>query len=107
MASRIPTVDTALDPFINNFQTLIAATPTNYGLVAADATAITAAYTSWHAAFVAAHQPHHAHEGDGAVATKNTQRVNVLGVVGRYATIIRANLGVSDGRQGRARSEYP
>ncbi len=92
--SWLPTNDTALDPFINNFQTLIAGSPTSYGLVAADATAITAAYTSWHAAFLAATNP--TTRTKGTVATKNTQKANVLGVVRRYATIIRANLGVSD-----------
>ena len=92
--SWIPQSDNALDPFVNNFQTLIAATPTNYGLVAADATAITAAYTTWHAAFLAATNP--TTRTKATVATKNTQKANVLAVVRRYATTIRANLGVSD-----------
>jgi len=92
--SWIPTNDDALDPFVNNFQTLIAATPTNYGLVAADATAITAAYTSWHTAYLAATNP--TTRTKATVATKNTQKANVLTVVRRYATTIRANLGVSD-----------
>lgn len=94
MASWIPTIDTELDPFVNNFATLIAATPTNYGLVAADGLALTSAYNSWHAAFLAATNP--TTRTKGTVATKNTQKVNVLGVVRRYATLIRANLGVSD-----------
>lgn len=92
--SWIPQIDVALDPFVNNFQTLIAATPTNYGLVAADSTSITAAYTSWHAAFLAATNP--TTRTKATVATKNTQKTNVMSVVRRYATTIRANLGVSD-----------
>jgi hypothetical protein len=93
-ASWIPVNDDALDPFVNNFQTLIAANPTNYGLVAADATAITAAYTSWHTAFLAAINP--TTRTKATVATKNTQKTNVLQVVRRYAATIRANHGISD-----------
>ena len=57
MTSYIPSKDAQLDDWALNFKTLIAATPTNYGLVAADATAITNAYTSWHTAFLAATNP--------------------------------------------------
>jgi len=42
----IPSRDADLDTWLLNFKTLIAATPTNYGLVAADATAITNAFNS-------------------------------------------------------------
>lgn len=92
--SWIPQNDDALDPFVNNFQTLIAASPTSYSLVAGDATSITAAYASWHAAFAAATNP--TTRTRATVATKNTQKTNVLSVVRRYGTTIRANVGVSD-----------
>jgi len=92
--SWIPTKDDALDPFINNFQTLIAASPTTYSLVVGDATAITAAYTAWHAAYLAAVNP--TTRTTATVATKNIQKTNVLGVVRRYGATIRANIGVSD-----------
>lgn len=92
--SWIPTTDALLDPFVNNFQTLIAASPTTYNLAVSDATAITAAYTSWHAAFLAATNP--TTRTQATVATKNLQKANVLAVVRRYGTTIRANVGVSD-----------
>lgn len=92
--SWIPTDDALLDPFVNNFQTLIAANPTTYNLVAGDATAITAAYTSWHAAFLAATNP--TTRTTATVATKRLQKANVLAVVRRYGATIRANIGVSD-----------
>lgn len=92
--SWIPTSDALLDPFVNNFQTLIAASPTTYNLVAADATAITAAYTSWHAAFLAATNP--TTRTTATIATKNLQKANVLAVVRRYGTTLRANAGLSD-----------
>lgn len=94
MASWIPTKDDALDPFLNNFQTLIAATPANYGLVASDATAITAAYTAWHTAYLAAINP--STRTTATIETKNLQKANVLLVVRRYAATIRANHGISN-----------
>ena len=42
----IPSRDSKLDPWANNFQTLIAANPALYGLMAADAVIITAAYNA-------------------------------------------------------------
>ena len=92
--SWIPLEDSLLDPFVNNFQTLIAATPTAYNLVVADATAITAAYNTWRTAYLAATNP--TTRTKATVATKNLQKANVLAVVRRYATTIRANVGVSD-----------
>ena len=93
-SSYLPTRDPELDSWLNNFQTLIAATPTNYGLVTSDATAITAAYTSWHLAYQAAVNP--STRTHGTVATKNTQKRNVTSVVRGYAATIRANRAVSD-----------
>jgi hypothetical protein len=92
--SWVPVNDDALDPFVNNFQTLIAANPTSYGLAAADATAITAAYTTWRAAYLAAINP--TTRTKATVATKNIQKANVLGVVRRYGATIRVNRGISD-----------
>lgn len=94
MASYIPTRDSELDPWLLNFKTLIAATPTNYGLVAADATAIGNAYTAWHTAFLAATNP--TTRTRATVMTKNEQKVTVLGVVRGYAATIRANRAVTD-----------
>lgn len=92
--SWIPEADGPLDPFVNNFQTLIAATPTAYALSTSDATAITAAYTSWHAAFLAATNP--TTRTHATILTKNVQKGNVLSVIRGYGATIRANRGVSD-----------
>lgn len=92
--SWIPESDGPLDTFVNNFQTLIAAAPTSYGLVTSDATAITAAYTSWHAAFLAATNP--TTRTHATITTKNLQKANVMGVIRGYGATIRANRAISD-----------
>jgi len=92
--SYIPTREADLDGWLNNFQTLIAATPANYGLVAADATAITNAYTSWHSAYQTATNP--TTRTQATITAKNEQKANVLSVVRGYAATIRANRAVSD-----------
>lgn len=94
MNSWIPEKDGPLDTFVNNFQTLIAASPTSYALVASDATAITAAYTTWHAAFLLAINP--TTRTHATITTKNIQKANVMAVVRGYGATIRANRGVSD-----------
>jgi len=92
-ANYLPSRDGDLDTWLLNFKTLIAATPTNYGLVAADATAITNAFNSWHTAYLAASNP--TTRTKGTVATKNIQKGLVTGVVRGYAATIRVNKGVS------------
>jgi len=94
MSSWIPTKDGPLDTFANNFQTLIAGNPTAYSLVAADATAITLAYTNFHSAYLAAINP--TTRTHATIATKNTQKLNVMSVIRGYGATIRANRGVSD-----------
>ncbi|MEK6702935.1 MAG: hypothetical protein AABZ53_11770 [Planctomycetota bacterium] len=94
MANYIPARDADLDAWLANFKTLIAATPTNYGLVAADGTAITTAYTNWHNAFLAATNP--TTRTEATVSTKNTQKALTLTLVRGYAATIRVNAAVSD-----------
>ena len=94
MTRYLPTADGPLDAWVNNFKTLIAASPTTYGLVAGDATSISTAYTNWHAAYLAAINP--TTRTLATVATKKAQKVVVLGVVRGYAGPIRVNLAVSD-----------
>ncbi len=89
-----PTREADLDNWLNNFKTLIAATPTNYGLVTADATAITTAFTSWHSAYQAAVNA--ATRSSLTIEAKNTQKANVLFVVRGYIATIAANRAVSD-----------
>ncbi|MEK6701192.1 MAG: hypothetical protein AABZ53_02940 [Planctomycetota bacterium] len=94
MSSYIPSRDADLESWLQNFKTLIAATPTNYGLVAADGTAITTSYTAWHTAFLAATNP--TTRTKITVAAKNQQKALTLVLVRGYAATIRANLAVSD-----------
>lgn len=93
-SSYIPSREADLDTWLANFKTLIAATPTAYGLVAADGTAITTAYTSWHTAYLAAVNP--TTRTPATVSTKNAQKASVLALVRGYAATIRANMAVSD-----------
>ena len=92
--SYIPSRESDLDTWLANFKTLIAATPTAYGLVTADGTAITNAYNAWHTAYLAAVNP--TTRTRATVITKNEQKSIVLGVVRGYATVIRGNAAVSD-----------
>jgi hypothetical protein len=94
MSNYLPSRDADLDIWALNFSTLIAAAPITYGLVAADATAITNAFNSWHTAFLAATNP--ATRTVATVATKNIQKRNLLGVVRGYAATIRVNRAVTD-----------
>jgi hypothetical protein len=93
-SSYIPQREADLDNWLSNFKTLIAATPTNYGLVAADGTAITNAFNAWHTAYLAAINP--TTRTKATVQTKNEQKANVLHVVRGYAATIRDNAAVSD-----------
>jgi len=90
----IPTRDAELESWLLNFKTLIATTPTNYGLVAADGTAITNSYNAWHTAFLAATNP--STRTGVTVAAKDAQKILTLTLVRTYAKTIRANLAVSD-----------
>jgi len=93
-SSYIPPREADMDNWISNFRTLIAASPTVYGLVSADATAITNAFNAWHTAYLAATNPTTRTRAN--VATKNQQKPIVLGVVRSYANSIQANRAISD-----------
>lgn len=94
MSNWLPIRDADFDTFYSNFKTLIAATPTNYGLVAADGTALTNGFNNWHAAYVAAVNP--STRTTATVATKNQQKTLALALIRGYAATIRVNAGVSD-----------
>ena len=96
--SYIPSRDSDLDTWLLNFKTLIAASPTSYGLVIADATAISTAQGNWHTAYLAAVNP--TTRTTLTVGAKNTQKGIVLGVVRGYAATIRANAAVSESLKG-------
>lgn len=90
----IPSRDAELQAWLLNFKTLIAANPTNYGLVAGDATVITNSYVAWNAAYVAATNP--ATRTHVTIAAKDAQKILTVDVVRTYSTTIRANGAVSD-----------
>ena len=91
----IPSRDSKLDLWADNFQTLIAANPALYGLMAADAVIITAAYDSLARRLLARHVAEHENRDDRQ--HKNTARVTMLGIIRPYATNISLNAGVASG----------
>lgn len=90
----IPNKDADFNDWFENFKTLINANPTNYGLVAGDATAIVAVWTPWTAAYTAAINP--ATRTSATIATKDGARASAEAVVRPYAIRIRNNDAVSD-----------
>lgn len=94
MSNYIPSKESELDPFAINFATLITANPTNYGLVAGDATAIDDAVDDWHLAYQTATNP--GTRTKATIQTKNEMKAIMLSVIRGYAAQIRANRAVSD-----------
>lgn len=90
----IPSRDADFEAWFLNFKTLIAATPTSYGLVSADATVISNSYVAWHSAYVAATTP--TTRNHLTIAAKDAQKILSTDVVRTYSTTIRANTAVSD-----------
>lgn len=93
-APYIPARDGEFDAWFANFNSLITATPTNYGLVAGDAVIIDAQFDIWHPAYVLLTVP--ATNNSPNVAAKDVARANALAVIRPYAQRVRANAGVSD-----------
>ena len=94
VAPYIPPQDGAFDGWLLNFSTLITANPTDYGLVAGDATAIAAQYTAFNAAYVAATDP--VTRTPVTVAAKDTARFAAEAVVRPYAQQVANDPSVSD-----------
>ncbi len=99
----IPSTDSGFDNWFNNFQTVIAANPALYGLVAGDATNITNAYNLWHTLYLLAGTapPHRTPINPGARTPVSIQNMVVNAAASKvlirtYAAIIRGNAGVSD-----------
>jgi hypothetical protein len=90
----VPAPDAQFDIWLENFATLILATPTDYGLVAGDGTAIDAVRDSWAAAYLLAITP--ATRTSANIADKDVERFNAEAVCRPYAQRIRANASVSD-----------
>jgi hypothetical protein len=90
----IPSRDADLEAWLLNFKTLIVASPTSYGLVVGDGTAIGNSYNAWHTAYVAATTP--STRNHITIAAKDAQKILTVDVVRTYSTTIRANTAVSD-----------
>lgn len=92
--SYIPAKDADYDAWANNFQTLITANPSLYGLVTADAVSISSEFAVWHAAYLLVLSP--TTKTKTTVNSKDTARNASTALFRAYATIIRANLSVTD-----------
>lgn len=90
----IPAADLAFDAWLTNFSTLLTAAPTDYGLIAGDATLVAARKTAFHAALILATDP--GTRTPSTVADKDAERVLAEAVVRPYATQISRNPTVSN-----------
>jgi hypothetical protein len=90
----IPSKDADLASWADNFSTLITASPTTYGLISGDATAIAAVVDPFLAAYTVITVP--ATKTIVTVADKNTTKFAMLSVVRSYAQRIATNPGVAD-----------
>lgn len=93
VAPYIPTTDAGLDAWLNNFSTLITASPSAYGLLSSDAATIAAAVASWHAEYLLVSSP--TTKTASTVSAKNTAKVTTLGIIRPYSQNIANNPGVS------------
>lgn len=90
----IPPRDADFDAWLINFATLIAVDPTDYGLIAGDATAISAVKNAWVAAYATAINP--STRTSATIASKDAARATAEQTVRPYAIRIRNNAAVSD-----------
>lgn len=93
-APYIPAADAAFDVWLANFSTLLTASPTTYGLLAADATAVAGVTTTWSAAYLLASNP--ATRTPVTVADKDVARAAAEAMVRPYASRISVNPAVTD-----------
>jgi hypothetical protein len=96
----IPARDADFDAWSLNFETVIAANPSAFGLASADATTITSAYNTWHAAYVLVTTP--GSRTPPNVANKDVQKAAALVVFRGYANLIQSNQGVTNTNKAAA-----
>lgn len=92
--SAIPTSDPLLDAYAFNWKTLLTGAPATWGMLAGDATAISNAYTTFHAQFVLASNP--ATTTAAIVLAKNIAKAAMLVLLRSQYRIIKANPAVTD-----------
>lgn len=88
----IPTKESDLVTWADNFSDLITASPGTYGLLASDATSIQAVVAPYLTAYATAVNP--ITRTPVTVAAKDTARINMLDLVRQYAVAISLNAGV-------------
>lgn len=90
----IPPTDAGFANWLQNFSSLINASPATYGLTPTDATAIVAVNSAYQAAYTTAVNP--ATRTKPTVADKDAAKANALSVARPYAIQIRNNDGISN-----------
>lgn len=90
----IPSPDAVFATWLENLASLIAATPTDYGLVAGDATIISAVNTDFQAKYLLAINP--ATRTPPSIAAKDSSRAAATATVRPYCIQVSLNMGVSD-----------
>lgn len=90
----IPTKDADFDAWIVNFSALLTADPTDFGLLAGDATAVAAVTLAWTTAYPLAIDP--GTRTPATVAAKDAARASATATVRPYAIRIRNNDSVSN-----------
>jgi len=93
----IPPKDALFASWLLNFSTLLTAAPTDYGLEAADATAVDGVNTTFQAAYTTAIDP--ATRTAPTVALKDVARASAEAIVRPYAVRISQNDAVTDGNK--------
>jgi hypothetical protein len=94
MADYIPSNDTLLDPWAQNFSAKITAAPGAYGLMASDASAIATAFDLFDEALQQVLDP--ATKTKGTVADKNAKKAAMVATLRQYAQTVKRNRGVSN-----------
>ena len=93
VAPYIPPKDAQLDNWVANFSTLIAASPSTYGLMASDAAIISGQNSAWHAAYSLVTSP--TTKTAATVGAKNVARTTMLAIIRPYAQQVSNNPGVT------------
>lgn len=89
----LPSTDADLSPWLTNYVTLLTANPTDYGLLAGDATAVGALNDDYQAALTLRVDP--STNSSAAVADLHDKRVAVKALVRTQARVIRAYTSIT------------
>jgi hypothetical protein len=92
----VPSRESDLVTFANNFEVKLSAAPTDYGVSVLQATAFTTLNGVWNAAYVAANDP--STRSPANIAAKNTAKENMLdgpGGIRELAALVQAHPGIT------------